>query len=156
MNADAPTAHKLSPNLKLFLIIVAAIIVALAAFTIGKSLWDSHEASVAQAQAAEQAAQQGQREQLQRQYSSQLSQLSSLNGEAEEIKKKRIDIMQGTVDTCDQHPTQYKDQKYCDDSRRMLAEDKDLLKQKIDQYDQLAATVPGDALDYVGLPGTIQ
>ena len=48
MKRDAQTT--LNPNLKLFALTVTAIIVALVAFTVGKSLWNNHEAAVAHVQ----------------------------------------------------------------------------------------------------------
>lgn len=140
----SPT-YRLSPNLKLFLIIFSAIVVALAAFTIGKSLWDKHEADVAQEQAREQEAARVAREKI--------GQLSSIKDDATHIQTDAIDSLQQGVDACNEHTSKTPEQAAsCDDAQRRIAIDKDLVKQKQDQYNQLANTVPQEFLDQAGLP----
>ncbi len=51
MKAATPTTHGINPNLKLFALIVATVVVAFVAFTVSKSAWDSHQEAAAQEQA---------------------------------------------------------------------------------------------------------
>lgn len=136
-------------ELRLVVIVTIGAVIALSIFFGAKELISNYNEQQA---AAEQARlQQGVIE-----YQDQLTQLSSLKDEAARIQEENVDFMQWSVDTCNQDTVQTsKRAEWCVLASERLEEAKNMLKQKVDKYNALATTIPGDILDYAGLPSSL-
>ena len=148
MKTAQPSQTGLSPNLKLFALIVAAIIVALAIFFICKSLWESHEAAVAQekaqaqaaaseAEAAHQRQADAETANLKREFGDQLAKLQTLSDRIYTIKAKLK-----LADDCQKGITDPK----CGDWLQQMPENQKEMKDVVDQYNNTALIMPDKVL----------
>ena len=169
MKAATPTTHGINPNLKLFALIVAAIIVALVAFTVGKSLWNNHEASLAKTQADAQKVLVQKRVATQNDIAS-LKELETKIGKPDNVLSQTdngiwyandlgqiwwIQWLATNPDACDRMPnTTYCDVRHPDGTwgySKTLQEAQAELKKDVDSYNALATKLVPDSLP-AGMP----
>lgn len=163
-------------NLKLLGIIVAGVLIALIAFTIGQGAWDSHKEAVArdeatradaaraaerqsyldqqkkeaiEQQAAEQRAMVAEQEANQRQqpYKAQLEQLHKLSQDIS-YSAAMMPVYQKAIDEdCGTYPSGTA----CYDHKQSLENTSKYLNQNVTTYNTIAANIPKDVLAYAQL-----
>ncbi len=166
MGRTEPTTRTgFNPNLKLFLFLVIAGIVALGIFTVGKGLYDNYQEGLARDRAAqaekvrelerqvnldqqrkeveEQQAAEQKAQQRQQEYKAQLDQMSQLKSDLRTIKDRVSYLEGGVQSSCVQSPTEW-----CESFKSNLATSQGELKQKVDAYNTLSDQIPPDVAKY--------
>lgn len=148
--STSENSQKNKANLKLFGIIVAAIIVALVSFTVGKDAWDSHQANVAKEQASKQEASrqavQNQQQKLAKEKEDQLEQLkkNKLAYEDQIVSLRKLWV--SIVNERKRIEGISAQDKATNRNSVDLPVYKEELKKDVEEYNTIAASIPPDIL----------